>query len=308
MPLAGEAAGIGAALLWSFGGLVCARAGQRVGSNVINELRLFLALPLLFGVHALLFGSLLPAGAVWDSTLWLSLSGVAGLALGDMCYFHCMTVLGPRIGALLMAAAPAMTAVLAVFVLGEGLSGQQIAGIAVTTLGIGMVLADGKGRREWDAEIPKRTQLFAITTGILAAVGQATGNVFSKLGAFAGEVELPPLSSLLLRMIAATLALALVSAFSGRIGRSVRALGMPEIRRALCVILITGPTLGLWCYQFSLQRIDAAVAAILVSLVPIFMIPIARIAYRARPSGLAILGTFVAFGGTLLLLLPQEGA
>lgn len=303
MQYSGEIAGLGAALLWAYGGMICAKAGRHVGSNAVNEMRLILALPILLVAHAVVFGASGPWDAAPMALTWLAVSGFVGLALGDMCFFHSITVLGPRIGALLMATAPAMTAVLAWIVLEERLTVVQILGMIVTSVGILIVLRDKRGRVEWDENLSAGARRFGVTTGLLAAFGQALGNVLSKLGANAGSVELAPLSSVVVRMTAGTVGILAIAALAGRLPRTLRAFRVREARRPIMLAVVLGPTLGVWCYQVALQRTDAAVAAILVSLVPIFMIPIARVTYGARPSRAALAGTLVAFVGTFMLLL-----
>ena len=73
------------------------------------------------------------------------MSGVIGLALGDLCLFHCMAIIGPRLGTVLMALAPAMTAVLAVWWIGE------LLGVSPDTAASRFRYARGK-LKEWLGE------------------------------------------------------------------------------------------------------------------------------------------------------------
>ncbi|MCA8971029.1 MAG: DMT family transporter [Planctomycetes bacterium] len=298
----GEFAGITTALLWAFGTLLAARAGRHVGSNAVNELRLLIALPVLMVVHRLWLGAFWPTGIAVEARAWLSISGFVGLALGDMCYFASITRIGPRLGALLMATAPAMTAVLARIVLDETLGGWQLLGLLVTSLGIALVLADRHGRREWDADLTRAQLVVGAILGLLGALGQALGNVLSKLGAGTGASEMHPLSAVVVRMTAGTLGVLVIAIVLGRLGKSLRAMRRREVRGPILLAVVLGPTLGVSLYQVAIQRTDAAVAAILVSLTPIYLIPIARIAYGSRITWRAVTGTVTAVIGIALLM------
>lgn len=298
----GEVAGITTALLWAFGTLLAAKAGRHIGSNAVNELRLAIALPLLLGAHSVVFGSPWPRGVAGDAWLNLSVSGLVGLALGDMCYFRAITLLGPRLGALLMAAAPAMTALLAYATLGERLSSTQVLGLVLTSTGLALVLSDRRGRREWNASLTTRQVVVGVVLGLLGALGQALGNVLSKRGAGSGDLELAPLSSVVIRMTAGTVSVLLIALVAGRFRKLIAATRVREARNPILLAVLFGPTCGVFLYQVAIQRSDAAIAAILVSLTPIYLIPIARIAYGSRITRTGLAGTLLAFAGTALVL------
>ena len=304
MAYEGELAGIATALLWAFGSLMFAAAGRRVGSSAVNEIRLLIALPLILVAHWIVFGVVWPQGLATHRTTYLALSGFVGLAIGDLFYFHCLMILGPRIGALLMATAPALTVVLAWIFTKQRLAAMQLGGIIVTSLGIMLVLGDRRGRREWTSEANSAKRRLAVITGLLAAVGQASGNVLSELGAVGSGPEIPALSSITIRMSAGTAGIVAISILSGNVRKSAAALRDVKAMQLILMAVAIGPTLGVWLFQVSIQRTNASIAAILVALVPIFMIPIGRVAYGSRPSVLALIGTVIAFAGTFLVLDP----
>ena len=72
--------------------------------------------------------------------------------------------------------------------------------------------------------------------------------------------------------------------------------------RLLLVAVVLGPTVGVWLSQVAFAKTSVGVAQTLLSLVPVFMLPIARVAYGSRPSRLGVIGTFVAFAGTIVIL------
>ena len=138
----GELAALSCSVLWAACSLAFASAGLRVGASAVNQLRIYLALVALFALHSIVVGTLLPIGLSSRQLLVLALSGVAGLALGDYFLFRCMTVLGPRIGTLLMASSPVFTALLAWASFGEEILALGLLGMVVTLGGVVLVLVD----------------------------------------------------------------------------------------------------------------------------------------------------------------------
>jgi drug/metabolite transporter (DMT)-like permease len=53
----------------------------------------------------------------------------------------------------------------------------------------------------------------------------------------------------------------------------------------------------------AVHHAKAGIAATLMSLAPVLMLPIGRIAYGSRPGVLGVVGTLVAVGGATLLVL-----
>ena len=58
-------------------------AGEKLGSMVVNRIRLVFAVILLTTAHFFFKGQLFPFSANQEQLFWLSLSGVVGLVLGD---------------------------------------------------------------------------------------------------------------------------------------------------------------------------------------------------------------------------------
>jgi drug/metabolite transporter (DMT)-like permease len=301
----GEIAAITASCLWAFGALLFGLAGRRVGSLATNQIRLFLALVVLVTLHLLLRGRPLPAGLDGRQYCFLSLSGLAGLALGDYFYFQCLVVLGPRLGTLLMTAAPAFAAGLGFACLGEALGPHALAGMATSTLGVMMVIA---GRRDsgWPSDASQRTRLLAYGAGLLGSLGQAGGMVLAKLGMrdAHGVLVVDAFSATVLRMVAGAGSTLLVAALLGQAPAMLRATRDGRAMRLLALAVVVGPTIGVWLSQVAVRETKAAIAQMLLSLVPIFMLPIARLAYGARLGRAAVLGTLLAVGGAVLLLWP----
>ncbi|MBI4720977.1 MAG: EamA family transporter, partial [Chitinivibrionia bacterium] len=108
----GEFAALVTAFLWTITALAFEAAGKRVGSLVVNLLRLGIALILSIIFMSFYRGMVLPFDASAHSWLWLSLSGLVGLVFGDFLLFRAFIVIGARISMLMMASVPPFTALL----------------------------------------------------------------------------------------------------------------------------------------------------------------------------------------------------
>jgi drug/metabolite transporter (DMT)-like permease len=106
----------------------------------------------------------------------------------------------------------------------------------------------------------------------------------------------------LVRMAAAALVLTLGSAMLGGFGPVTRAVRDRRAFGQIAVGAVFGPILGVWMSVVAVHHAKAGIAATLMSLAPVLMLPIGRIAYGSRPGTLGILGTLAAVGGATLLV------
>ncbi|MBT4287684.1 MAG: EamA family transporter [Deltaproteobacteria bacterium] len=85
-----------------------------------------LAVSLLMISHLVIEGSPFPYPVTTDRFLWLSASGIIGLAVGDSCLFKALLIIGPRLSTLMMASVPIFSAIIAWSFLNETLTGLEI--------------------------------------------------------------------------------------------------------------------------------------------------------------------------------------
>src|SRR5574341_457451 len=121
--------------------------------------------------------------------------------------------------------------------LGESLRLGQLLGIALTLGGIIWVLLEG-GNGE---ERTTRPSVLGVLFGVLAAIGQATGLVFSKQGMQGG---FSPISGNAVRMLAAAIGLWAVTFLQKQAGKTVQTLrANPSAFKLLVVAALIGPVL-----------------------------------------------------------------
>jgi drug/metabolite transporter (DMT)-like permease len=273
-------------------------AGRRIGSYEVNKLRIPIAIVFLSIALLIRYGDLFPTG--WDchTLLYLSISGIIGLAIGDTFYFRCLVILGPRQGSLMMALDPLMTAIIAFLMLDERLSLMAIGGIFVTLAGVSWVTTSK--RDDTDLDRREGSKSFGILMGVGGAFGQAMGLVLAKEAM--GET-FNPMSATLIRMIAAFVSIWIVAAVRGEIINTLKALADKRCLLALSGAAFLGPTVGVWFSLVAVKYTQAGIAATLMSTFPVVIIPMMMIFYKERPSYRVVLGAIVAVAGVAMLFI-----
>ncbi len=293
----GEIAGIATSFFYAINAVFITNAAQKVGSVISNRTRIVFALIYLIIINLILFHQPLPFDAASNRWTWLSLSGIIGLALGDAFLFQSYLSVGPRLGMLLLSLSPIISALEAWAFFGETLRAGQILGIVLTLAGIiWVILEQGNGKTQIS-----RNSLIGIMFGILSAIFQATGFVFSKQGMYG---DFSPFQGNAIRMLAAALALWIFTAFQKEVGKTFSALKEnPTAFKQLAIAALIGPVLGVSSSLLAVQRAEVGVASTLTSLSPIFMIPVSHYIFKEKLGWQAIAGTLLAMVGVAILFM-----
>jgi drug/metabolite transporter (DMT)-like permease len=233
----------------------------------------------------------------------MGLSGIVGLGVGDFALFAAYILIGPRQSWLLMASSPIFAAVSAFLMLGETFPSLAFLGIAVTLLGIIVVVLEKGNGAETSADGGKR-RAWGIFAGVVASAGQGIGLVFSKMGMYMGEnVAMNAVSAALIRMMIATVFIWTSALFLRK---------MPELRQTakdrqglkfLSGGAVIGPFLGMTLSLFAVAYTEAGIAQTLLSLEPLIIIPLMWKIYGERTSKRGIIGAVIAVVGVTILLL-----
>jgi drug/metabolite transporter (DMT)-like permease len=156
-------------------------------------------------------------------------------------------------------------------------------------------MARPKGGDENIRTVTGRGVLF----GTLAALGQATGLVFSQQGMTAG---FSPFAGTLIRMLAAVVTLWVVAAFQRQVGPTINAMHrQPATLRWVAFGALFGPVIGVSSSLLAVQHTGIGVASTLMALPPVFMLPISYFVFKERFGWQAVAGTFIAIAGVALL-------
>jgi drug/metabolite transporter (DMT)-like permease len=298
----GESAAIITALLWTFNSILFTAAGKRIGSISVNAYRIIMAVGLLTLTHFILLGAVIPL-ATDGQWFWVGLSGIVGLGIGDFGLFAAFVIIGPRRSVLLMALSPIFAAFGAFFLMGEGLTLLAILGITITLAGVMIVILEREEKSD-EKPISKKMKTWGTILGLIGAAGQGIGYAMAKTGMWLYPDELlHPLSTTLIRMIMGAIFIWICVLAAGK---------LPELRRALrdrhgmkCTAggAFIGPFIGVTLSMVAVTYIAAGVAQTLMSLMPVFIIPVIWILYKQRTSWRGIAGAVIAFVGVAILFL-----
>lgn len=297
MNFIGEIAALATACFFAMTALIFTSTGRVIGSQLTNRIRLTFALVYLVILNLVIFREPLPFSAESSRWLWLSLSGVIGLSLGDAFLFQSMIAVGPRLSSLLLSLAPIFGTILAWIFFGEILTLAQITGIALALAGIGWVVVS----HEEPPETPHGHTRSGVIFGVLAALGQAVGLILSKQG-MSGDFS--PFQANVIRILAAAIFIWAWAAFDGQAGRSLEDLrGKPRILGLLALGAFIGPVLGVTGSLLAIQHAEIGIASTLMSLTPVILLPVSHFVFKEQVTWQAILGTILAIAGVAILFL-----
>ena len=294
MPYAGEIAALATSACWTGSALCFDASARRIGSLSLNLLRLGLGFAYLCLTATVYLGQPLPLSAPAESWAWLSLSGLVGFTFGDLCLFRSFLLLGPRLAMLVMALSPVMAAALGFVVLGEALDLSDLAGMAVAVSGVAWVVAE---RRAPDEAGRVRDLPRGLLLALGGALGQAGGLVLSKMG----MGDLNPVAATQIRAIAGMGGFALVYVALGWWPAFLRALRDRKAVGFAAAGAAFGPFIGVSLSLYAVQHAQVGVAATLMALPPVFILPFAVLILRERVTWRAAAGALVAVAGVALL-------
>lgn len=295
----GEMAAIATAICWTVSAVSFQAASTRLGSMVVNWIRLVMGLGFLTLLGLALHGSLLPS-APPEAWAFLGMSGLIGFVVGDLALFRAFVLVGARVSMLVMCLAPPMTAALGWAFLGEHLSLVQVVGMALTVGGVAWTVLERPPDRD-DASTnrtPHRHRLAGLLLAGIGALGQAGGLVFSKMGMASFPDPFGATQIRVLAGIGGFSALFFAARWWGHVAaarRQPRALGITLLGSFF------GPFLGVSLSLLAVHRTEAGVASALMSIVPVLLIPVSMAVFRERVSPRSALGTVVAVAGVVVL-------
>ncbi len=295
MPYAGELSALVTAIMWTGGALAFAAATTRVGSVYVNVIRLLAAV-------VLLFITIVMGGIHNDVSItqigYLAISGLVGFVFGDTFLFKSYEYNSARISSLIMSAAPALAALLAFVFLNETLSFMGVLGMNITLVGIMLVVLERKEASTHHVPVSMAGVFYAF----LGAVGQASGLILAKCAFTHGPIN--GFLATFIRAFAAILVLAPLNYFSGRFTNPI-AVFLKDRKAFNFTMLGTflGPYLGVTFSLIAISLTDVAIAATIMAISPILMLPTVWILFHERLSWQAIIGACVAVAGVGILFL-----
>ncbi len=283
-----------AALISAASWALCAILWRNIGETISP-----LSMNLYRGVISCLFltAALLvlgPAPMSASDLLFLGLSGVLGIALGDTFFFMSLMNLGPRLVSLMGTLTPVLVTLLAVTFLGEKPTLMVIAGMVLTVAGIIWVLREKTPRDQ----IIKNKSL-GIRYGLLSMICMAAGVILTKIGV----TSVPTMQATLIRLLGGVAGLLCW----GCLTRTLKDWTIPfhntRLFKQIFLVVLISTFGGFWLFVVALKYVDAAVAGTLSATTPLFVLPLAAIMLKEKISLQASLGAVIVVGGIGLIFM-----
>ena len=295
MPFLGEFCALMTAVLWSFTSIAFSHAAEKIGSIQLNMNRLLLAALFLFLTIFILNISYHLSS---KQVLFLSVSGIIGLVIGDSFLFKAYRQIGARLSILLMSFAPGLSAIMGYFFLSEKISFLGVIGMIVTLIGILLVVSE----RNKSPEAKYKMNAVGFFNGFMGAAGQAGGLVFAKLAFDQGDIN--GFVATFIRILSSVIiffpVLLIFRKYKNPIKtykNNIKALG------STFGGTIFGPYLGITFSMVAVANTNVGIAATLMSTMPVLMLPLVKFFYKDKLSWRAIIGAFITVAGVAILFL-----
>lgn len=295
-------------LSWSIGIFPFTQAARRLGVNVLNHFRLLLAM-IVIGIVAAIVGWSSFTGIFsenyFPAWMWLGLSGIVGLTIGDYFAFVMYKILGARTGSVLTTFAPAAALILGSIMIDEHISMTGITGMLITIAGVNFI-SFGKKERSKMTDLGHGSLAYGIVAGILGAFCQGAGLVLAKKGMISqpSEFHLDPLHATFMRLAAAFFSLLAFTLVRGNLIEII----LPVIRNqngglkyAISGTMF-GPVTGVCLSLYTVSIIEPSIAQTIFSLVPAFAFLLSAFFFKEKITGNSVLGLVTAIAGVVILI------
>lgn len=282
-----------AAMLGAIGSNLYAKLGERLSSDMIGYVRMWLALPMSF-VLMWLSGNSIGTEVPLPALLAILSSGFIGFFLCDLFMFKAIVDFGPRETAVVMTFNPVLTALAAFLLMGESLTLKQILGMAVTVIGIiTMVMGEGKRERETASAL-----LPGLLCAIIAAFLQTAADITAKMSLS----DLPAVSSNALRVFGGFVAWVVLGFVKRKnYGVQMRVFADSNYLMFMILAVAAGPVLGTTLSLGAMAKAPVGIVKSIVNSSPVFMIPIDYFYRKKKLTFLSVAGTIISVLGVMLL-------
>ncbi len=304
-------------ILFSLSAVTGTRTAKLFGAAEGNFWRFSLAAALL-AIYAHSIGQ----GIAGPGFTFFFISGCIGFG-GDIALFLAYTRIGSRLSILIVQCFAAPFAALTEWIwLGETLSPLQVLCATVILVGVGLALAPGE-----HIKVDRRALIAGVAYGLIAAYGQGFGAVLTRKGYATVAAEgamIDGFTTAYQRLLGGALITGLFLVFVKR-REIMERLGWvasdAETRAArigargamwrtgwywLVANCLSGPALGVSCYQWALLYKGTGVVLPIIAMTPLVVIPLTRIFEGERPTRRSLLGGVIAVGGAVGLTMTSQ--
>ena len=282
-----------AALSWAGGSTILKFLTTRIDTLSLNALRLCATSLLLLAVILLSGRGTELVNTPLMPLVYLIISGVIGLAIGDTVYIKSLSYLNvSQAFPIALSSNTVLTVLLAVLLLGESFTWVTGLGTFFGLLGV-YLLTSTRMTNSTPGRIRGKGIILALITGATCAIAVVT----LKLGA----LDINPLVAAAIKLPSATIVL-LPFALSQR-GRGTLQLRKYSSRN-LALALTSGPLdygMGMVLFITAIQLIGAGKAVVLGATSPLFLLPFSVFVLKERLTRFTLMGILISLTGIFLV-------
>jgi drug/metabolite transporter (DMT)-like permease len=292
-------------MFWAVGSVLIAVGAKRLHVVPLNLVRCLVSTTLFWTLLQFYGGFRALATIPSSAWLWLVVSVLGLLVVGDTLYFRSMDLAGVSWAMPVASINPLWSVLLAAVLVGEPLSWSLFAGSLLVVAGIILVSRSSRQTagelsasfvEEGESKRDPRAQRTGLVLALAASVLWAIGMVALK-PASAGIPTV--LVNSVRQPMAALMMLGLTLA--RRQGRELRGLD----RQSWGIILLAsllGTGIGTFFFIAAIQMIGAGRTAVLTSTAPMMAIPFSMLWLRERPTRWTLIGTVLTTAGIVLVV------
>ena len=310
MSVTGILAAFIATICWAGSVFPFTKAGRLMTVQSMNLIRLVLGTTLVLITAMILdkdFFSIFYFSHL-NGWIWLGISGIMALGIGDYFGLRMYTILSPRYGSVLTTLSPAMALLMGIILLNEQMNWIGIFGMAITVTGV-MSMSLGRKERSSIPDHGHGSVFKGIIFGIISAFCNGAGLAFSKKGFLANaDHPIHPITGSFIRFLIATIIVILFMLIFKKIGANIS-----NIRKQPKNILgyaiggvVLGPLLAVSFAMIAIQYINVAVAQTIFALVPVVALIISYFVYKEKLTRNALAGVIIAIIGVCILIWRKE--
>jgi drug/metabolite transporter (DMT)-like permease len=309
-----ETTGIIAALItlagWTIGTFSFTKASKLYAPVSVNRVRLLYACILLSFITCLvvwvnpvqLFTA--PLSMHW---VWLGVSGIIGLSIGDHFAFTAFKILGSSRTSLFNSFAPAAALIGGVFMLGETINLIGVLGMFISIIGIAWFIKSNAHNNE---VLDKKLVAKGIIFAILGAICQGIGLVFAKKGLVltndTGQV-ISPIHATWIRLFVGTVFIYSLGVFKVNVLKELKDITNNKIYFEPIIIgTVFGPVMGVSMSLFAASIMEVSLAQTIFSFLPITVILSAHFMGKEKIKLQSIFAALFSLCGVFVLMFRSK--
>jgi drug/metabolite transporter (DMT)-like permease len=291
---------------WTIGTFSFTNAATLYAPKSINRVRLLYAAILLSFLTcfigdislATLFSK--PLAEHW---LWLGISGVVGLSIGDYFAFTAFKMMGSSRTSMFSTFAPGAALAGGYILLGETINTVGLLGVMISVSGIIWFIQANRKKQEGVIDQQQLTK--GLVYAMLGALTQGLGLVFAKKGLMidAEYGKLMPLHATWMRMFSATVVIYIAGVFKTNLVAEFKAITFSkQIVKPVLTGTLFGPVIGVSMSLYAASLIEVSLAQTIFSLLPISVILTAFILGKEKIEARSLIAALISVAGVFVLV------